>query len=248
MPPVIRTRRADRTPVGPERRRSSPYQAESRGEHQPDRRLTNNTHRQPGPSVSTPPRKTPTADAMPADAAPDAERVAPGPAVVKRRGRIDSAAGKHHRGAEALGKAGTDQQPGSRASPPASEATPKRTVPATSTADGRAGRRAAAEQHESAVGEQIAAQDPLQVLRREMQVAGGSSEARHSRSTRRRNPEKQSRSSKPRVSLPRRVARKDDVASGGAAMSGMTSGCNNVISQLTNLTLLLAAVYTLSVR
>ena len=134
--------------------------------------FTKNTHRHPGPSDSTPAEEHSGSGGETADRAPDAERrVAVGPFA--ERGSEDRQRRRgHHRGADTLEQASSDQHAfalrkprGERADgkpdqageehPPAPEQVSE---PAT-------------EQQEASIGQQVAARDPLQVLLGEMQRA-----------------------------------------------------------------------------
>src|SRR6266498_3293383 len=110
-------------------------------------RLTNSTHRHPGPWDSTPPRNTPAAAARPeiAPQTPSA-RLRSSPEL-KLVVRIDSPAG-------AIIAAPTPCPSRAPTSMPAPVARPP-----------------AGEQQQAAVGDQVARQDPLQALCREAQVA-----------------------------------------------------------------------------
>src|SRR6266851_5039338 len=118
-------------------------------------RLTNSTHRQPGPCDSTPPRNTPAAAASPeiAPQVPSARlRSVPWLNVVVR---MDSPAGAIIAAPAPCPSRAPISMPALAARPPASE---------------QAG-GAAAEQQQPPVGDQVAGQDPLQVLHREAQAA-----------------------------------------------------------------------------
>ena len=134
--------------------------------------LTNSTQRQPGPSVSTPPRKTPAADARPRHRRPRPRAPWCGPALLEGRGQERQRGRQHHRRADALREAGADQHARAAGEAADQRESPNSAVPATRTRR-RPNRSAgaAAEQHEAAVGEQVAAEHPLQALQREAEVA-----------------------------------------------------------------------------
>ena len=73
-------------------------------------RLTNSTQRHPGPSDSTPPKKTPAAAPRAADRAPDPERLVPVDALLEQGGDERERRRRHQRGAEALREPGSDQR------------------------------------------------------------------------------------------------------------------------------------------
>ena len=175
------------------------------------------------PFGSTPPRNTPAAEARPAIApqAPSAlVRSVPSLNVVVR---IDSAAGSIIAAPSPCTSRAPTSIPSSVPAKPApsdesakSDGAGDQHAPATEQVGG-----AAAEQHEPAVGEQVAAEHPLQVLDREVQV--GADRRQRDVDDRRVDEveERRPRTATASVSLPRRVARKDGAA--GAVGSWETS-------------------------
>ena len=133
--------------------------------------LTNSTQRQPGPSESTPPRKTPAAAATPLIAPHTPSALVRSLPSVKRGGQDRQPGGRHQRRADALRDAGADQHAGVGGEPAGERAHREQ---------GRAGHqqapasdqvgRASAEQQEPAVGDEVAAEHPLQALLGEAQV------------------------------------------------------------------------------
>ena len=96
--------------------------------------LTNITQRQPGPSVSRPPRSTPAAEASPPMPPQTPSAVLRSRALLEGRGQDRQRGREHHRGADALREAGADQH--ARAAGEAADQRGERrsaTVPATST-------------------------------------------------------------------------------------------------------------------
>ena len=154
-----------------------------------------------------------------AHAAPGAERFDPVAAGVKGRRQDGKRRGRHHRRADPLNQPAPISTPSLPARPHTSDEIPNSDVPATSRRR-RPSRSAsaAAEQQEPAVGEQVRARDPLQALDREVQMSRicGSATFTMDASRRSMNATAHSRA---RVSLPRRVPRKD----GGADVADRVS-------------------------
>ena len=138
--------------------------------------MTNSTQRHPGPSVSTPPRSTPAAEASPATPPQTPSAVLRSLPSLKVVVSSDSAAGSIIAAPRPCARRAPTSTPALPANPPISEDSANSAVPATqdaAAAEQVAG--PAAEQHETAVGEQVAAEHPLQALHGEVQVARGSS-------------------------------------------------------------------------
>ena len=151
--------------------------------------LTKKIHSQPAYSVRMPPSSTPIAAPEPAIAPrmPSALLRSAPSSKVTMRDREDRR--REDRAGRALERPGGDQHPVEVEKPHRSEKAAKSDeadhedlAPAEQVAG------APAEQQEAAEGERVAADDPLEVLGREVEVRPGSTAARRSRSRRRARP------------------------------------------------------------
>jgi hypothetical protein len=108
---------------------------------------------------------------QPADTAPDAQRTVPVGPVAERRRQEGEGGRQHHRRTKALREPGTDEHPRLGGQPPGErgQAEDRRTRDEDATAAQQVA-GPPAQQHEAAVGEQVAAEHPLQALHREAQV------------------------------------------------------------------------------
>ena len=130
------------------------------------------TQRQPGPSVSRPPSSTPAADASPPTPPQTPSAVLRSGPSLKVVVRIDSAAGSIIAAPMPCASRAPTSTPELSAKPPISDEIADQHGPGDehAAAAEQVG-RAAAEQHEAAVGQQVGARDPLQVLDGEVEVA-----------------------------------------------------------------------------
>ena len=133
--------------------------------------FTKNTHRQPGPPDKHAAEKDSDTGRKPGQGSPCAERLEAVSALIEAGGEDRERGRGHHGGAQTLNKAGADQGP--RVLGQTAGHRGEREQGGAGDQDAAASEQVggtSAEQQEPAVGEQVAAQHPLQVLDREVQI------------------------------------------------------------------------------